>query len=67
MCAGELHAPICPSNQAVWRYVNGNFCLLLFEESTLLSGKTEREREMKEEGNKMMGIAKCGVDVVRIS
>lgn len=67
MCAGELHAPICPSNQAVWRYVNGNFCLLLFEKSTLLSGKTEREREMKEKRNRMMAIEECGVDVVRIS
>lgn len=54
MRAGELHAPICPSSQAVWRYVNGNFCLLLCEESTLLSGKAAREGEIKERGNRVM-------------
>lgn len=42
-------------------YVNGNFCLFLFEESTLLSGKTEGKR------NTMMEIEECGVDIVRIS
>lgn len=66
MRAGELHAPICPSSQAVWRYVNGNFCLLLCEESMLLSGKT-REREIKERGNSVMETKVCGVDGVVMS
>lgn len=65
--AGELHAPICPSSQAVWRYVNGNFCLLLCEESTLLSGKTTRERENKERGNSVMETKVRGVDGVVMS
>lgn len=53
MCACELHAPICRGSQAVWHYVNGNFCLLLCVESKLLYERTERrEREIKGEKEK---------------
>lgn len=67
MRAGELHAPICPSSQAGWRYVNGNFCLLLREESTLLSGKAAREGENQEREKGVMETEVCGVDGGRMS
>lgn len=48
MCACELHAPICRGSQAVWHYVNGNFCLLLCVESKLLYERTERRARERE-------------------
>lgn len=65
VCACELHAPICWSSQAVWLYVNGNFCLLFCVESKPLYGRREeRERESEKVWNKKRETEIC-VDIVR--